>query len=73
MGKKITATVAIILAGLAAGPVAALVMMTHLQSAEALESEWALGYLFTHIGPSFLIGVIVGCCVAGYFVRRIWR
>ena len=73
MGKKNTATVAIILVGLAAGPVAALVMMTHLQSTKELESEWALGYLFTHIGPSFLIGVIFGCCVAGYLVRRIWR
>ncbi len=72
-GKKIAATVVIILAGLAAGPVAAIGMMLHLGSTGALESEWALGYMFTHILPSFVIGAIVGCCVAAYLIRGIWR
>lgn len=72
-GKKIAATAGIILAGLAAGPAAAIGMMMHLGSTGELESEWAVGYLFTHIMPSFVIGTIVGCCVAAYFVRVIWR
>ncbi len=72
-GKKIAATAGIILAGLAAGPVAAIGIMMYLGSTGELESEWALGYLFTHIVPSFVIGAIVGCCSAAYFIRGIWR
>jgi len=71
--KKIAATAGIILAGLAAGPIAAIAMMKHLESTGALESEWSFGYLLTHIAPVFLICSIFGCFVAVYFVRRIWR
>ena len=71
--KKIAATAGIILAGLAAEPIAAIAVMKHLESTGALESEWSFGYLLTHIAPVFLIGTIFGCCVAVYFVHRIWR
>jgi len=70
---KIAATVGIILAGMAVGPVAVLCMFTYLESTGAMDSEWALGYLFTHILPAFVIGGIVGCCVAAYFVYKMWR
>jgi hypothetical protein len=50
-----------------------MLMMAYLQSSGDLESEWAFGYLITHILPSFVFGAIVGGCAAAYFTRRIWR
>jgi len=62
--KKIAATAGIILAGLAAGPIAAIAMMKHLESTGALESEWSFGYLLTHIAPVFfnLFNLWLFCC-----------
>ena len=72
-GKKIAATVCIISAGLAVGPIAAFAMLMYLGFTGELDSEWALGYWGTHILPAFVIGYIVGCCVASYFVYKMWR
>ena len=69
---RIAATVGIILAGLAAGPVAALLTVAHLESTGALDSEWAFGYI-GHIVLSFALAGIVGCGIAAYLVYRIWR
>ena len=71
-GAKIGATAGIILAGLAAGPVAALLMLTRLESSGALDSEWAFGYI-AHILLAFVIAGIVGGGVAAYSVYKIWR
>ena len=71
-GAKIGATVGIILAGLAAGPVAAFLTVTYLESSGALDSEWAFGYI-AHILLAFVIAGIVGCGVAAYLVYKIWR
>ena len=70
--RKIAATAGIILAGLAAGPIAALLTISHLESSGALDSEWAFGYI-AHILLAFAVAAIVGCCVAAYVVYKIWR
>jgi hypothetical protein len=72
-GRKIAATVGILLAGLVVGPIAAFAMLMYLGLTGELDSEWALGYWGTHILPAFVIGAVVGCCVAVHFVCRIWR
>jgi hypothetical protein len=72
-GRKIAATVGIILAGMAVGTVVAFMTFKYLGLTGTLTQNGPLDICSLILRQAFVIGAVVGCCVHVYFIRRVWR